>query len=72
MKLTEREKDILRLLCFTDEYISEKLLISTPTVKTHLVNIRKKFTNVKTSSRAAILVESIRQGVIDINEVITK
>ena len=38
-KLSNREKDVLKLICFDNNEIAERLFISIATVKIHLVNI---------------------------------
>lgn len=39
MKLTQRELEVLKLLCLSDKDIAERLIISIRTVKCHVHNI---------------------------------
>ena len=42
MKLTQRELEVLKLLCLSDKDIAERLIISVRTVKCHIHNILNK------------------------------
>mgnify|MGYP003571329972 CR=1 FL=1 len=64
---TDRELEIVKLLCLPNAEISKRLFITPATVQTHIENIRHK---VDSTSRAGILIELIKSGVIDIEEII--
>ena len=66
--LTERELDVLKLLCFKKSEISKKLFISVTTVQTHLINIYDKL---QVHSREQALIKALKTGIITIDEVIT-
>lgn len=70
MKLTKREREILQLLCLSNKEISNRLYISEGTVKTHIYNITIKFS--EQENRCSIVLEAIKQGIITIDEVVTK
>lgn len=70
MKFTKRELEILPLLCMSNKEIGNRLYISEQTVKTHIYNIAFKFP--EQENRCSILLEAIKQGIITIEEVVTK
>ncbi len=65
--LTKRDIEILKYACLTNPEIAKKLIISPTTVATHLGNARMAL---GTSSKAAALIAAVKEGYIDINEVI--
>lgn len=67
-KLTKKELEIVKLLCLENKKIGERLGISRATVQTHIENIRYK---VESISRAGILIELIKAGILKIEEVVT-
>lgn len=69
MKLTKREREILPLLCLPTQKISKILCISKGTVTTHIKNIMFKFP--EQENRFLVVLESVKQGIITIDEVIT-
>lgn len=66
--LTDRQKEILKLACFSNSEIGNRLFIAETTVATHLNAIR---TIIPTTTKAALLIEAIRRGEINIDEVET-
>lgn len=66
-KLSKREIEILKYACLTNPEIAKKLGISPATVAAHLENARMALC---TSSKAATLIAAVKEGYIDINEVI--
>ena len=67
--VTNREKDVLRLLCFPNAEIAKRLFIGKCTVKTHIKRlIDKLFVN----NRTALLIEALKQKVITLDEIITE
>ena len=68
MKFTDRELEIMKYLCLENKEIGEILYITPKTVQTHIVNIRQK---VGASSRASMVVELIKAGILKIEEVVT-
>lgn len=67
-KLTERQKEILKLACFTNREIAKRLFLANTTVGTHFENIRNIL---GVNSKISLLIEGIRQGEINIDEVET-
>jgi DNA-binding NarL/FixJ family response regulator len=68
IKLTNREKELAKYLCLSDLQIAELEHLALTTVKTHVHNI---LVRTATSTRAGALIELIKRGAIDINEVRT-
>lgn len=68
-KLTKKELEIVKLLCLENKKIGERPGISRATVQTHIENIRYK---VESISRAGILIELIKAGIVNIDDVITE
>lgn len=66
MKLTSREREILKLMTFSNQYIAKKLNIQLSTVKAHVHNILLKMDCV---DRANCLVKAIKMGIISVFEV---
>lgn len=66
--LTEREIDVLKLLCFKKSEIAQKLFISVTTVQTHLINIYDKL---HVHSREQALIKALKTGIITVDEVPT-
>lgn len=70
MKLTAREKEILRHACLSYETISNKLNITKSTVRTHFENIRNKYPN--SENRQGCLIEALQEGEIYLEEVVVE
>lgn len=68
MKLTEREKQIISLLCLPTKEIANRLNVSIPTVKTHIINISNKLT---TDNRASIIVKALKEKFIEVEDIVT-
>jgi DNA-binding NarL/FixJ family response regulator len=68
-KFSKREKEIARLLCLTDSEIAKRLSVTPSTIRSHCSTLQRK-TN--TSSKISSLIELIRAGVIEIDEVETR
>lgn len=66
---SQRELEFARLLCLPDPEIARRLIVSTSTAKTHIVKFRQKTC---TSTKAGALIELIRAGIVDIDEVETE
>lgn len=69
MKITEREKDILKLLCLTDDEIAHKLKITKNTVRTHVKSLLNKLCEYK---RINLLINAVKNEIISIEEVYIK
>ena len=73
--LTEREKEILCLSCFTLEEISKKLYITPYTVRNHRNNINAKLAQSLPSTAerrplmATVLITALDLGVITLDEI---
>lgn len=67
MKITEREKEILKLAIFSNKVIAEKLHLSIYTVKTYFNHM---FNNFDCANRTELLFKAIKQGVIKNDEVV--
>lgn len=70
MKLSKREKEILLYSTLPYKEMSKRLCISISTINQHMVNILNH--NPLCSNRHNVLIEAIKQGIIDINDVITE
>lgn len=67
-KLTKREKEILKMLCLPNKTIALKMGIELCTVKTYVRKLTDKFPFAV--SRAAIIIEAIKQNIIRPEEII--
>jgi len=67
-KLSERELNVLKLLCFKRPEIAKKLFISTTTVNAHICHIYEKL---YVHTREQALIKALKKGIITIDEVIT-
>ena len=70
IQISEREKEILLLSTLPYKEMSKRLCVSIPTINTHISHILNK--NPEYTSRHSILIEAIKQGLININDVITE
>lgn len=70
MKLTKREKEILKMLCLPNKSIAKKLNISLSTTKRHINHIFNKLYT--PANRASIVIEALKQNIIKLEEVITE
>ena len=63
-KLTEREKDVLKLLIsgMDNSEIADKLFVSTHTIKAHLENIYEKFS---VNNRVQAVVYALKNDIIN-------
>ena len=66
MTLTQRELEVLKLLCLQDKEIAERLIISIRTVKSHVHNILDKLV---CENRQRALIKALKLKIIDIDEV---
>lgn len=64
--LSAREKEVLRLFCFSYSQIAERLFIQPSSVKTHGFNILEKL---ECKTKTAAVIKAIKEGLIDIEEV---
>lgn len=71
MKLTEREKEVLKMLCLPNKIIAKNLNISLSTTKRHIHNIFNKLCFV-TPNRCAIILFAVKEHIIRLEEVITE
>lgn len=68
MKITQREKDVLKLLYLPNREIADRLCISEGTVKTHIIALAYKLHS--TAGRTHILVRAIKNGIVALDELI--
>lgn len=66
MKLTQRELEVLKLLCLSDKDIAERLIISIRTVKCHVHNILNELV---CENRQKALIKALKLKIINIDEV---
>lgn len=66
MILTEREKDVLKLLCYPRKEIGEKLFISETTVSTHVDVIYQKL-NAHNSAQA--IMSALKKRIVTIKDI---
>ena len=66
MTLTQRELEVLKLLCLTDKEIAKRLIISIRTVKSHVHNILNELL-CENCQRA--LIKALKLKIISIDEV---
>lgn len=66
MTLTQRELEVLRLLCLSDKDIAERLIISIRTVKCHVHNLLNKLV---CGTRQKALIKALKLKIINIDEV---
>ena len=66
MTLTQRELEVLKLLCLTDKEIAKRLIISIKTVKSHVHNILNELL---CENRQRALIKALKLKIISIDEV---
>ena len=66
MTLTQRELEVLKLLCLTDKEIAKRLIISIRTVKSHVHNILNELL---CENRQRALIKALKLKIISIDEV---
>lgn len=59
MHLTKRERQVLRLFCYSNKEIANILTVEESTIKTHVKNILRKF---KTSTKSKALIKALKLG----------
>ena len=64
--LTEREKQVLKLLCLPNSEIAQRLNITARTVKSHVRNI---FNKLVCENRQRALIKALKLKIISIDEV---
>lgn len=64
--ITEKEKQIICLLCYTDQQIAEKLNVKRTTIKTRLLILYNKLT---VFNRTELLYVALKQGIINFSDV---
>ena len=64
--LTEREKQVLKLLCLPNSEIAQRLNITARTVKAH---VRHIFNKLVCETRQKALIKALKLKIIDIDEV---
>lgn len=67
--LTNRQIDVLKLLCFSNLEIAQKLNITPNTVKNYVGDI---FNRLGTDNRQTAQIKAVKLGIISINEIITE
>ena len=65
MKISKREREVLRLICLTNPQIARRLNISIRTVKTY---VRHLFEKLDCENRTEAAIKALKQNVIDIEE----
>ena len=68
MKISNREREVLRLICLTNPQIARRLGISIRTVKTY---VRHLFEKLGCESRTGAAIKAIKEGIIQADEIIT-
>ena len=68
MKISKREREVLRLICLTNPQIAKRLGISIRTVKTY---VRHLFEKLGCESRTEAAIKAIKEGIIQVQEVYT-
>jgi DNA-binding NarL/FixJ family response regulator len=66
-ELTERELDILKMMCLDNPEIAERLIVSLSTVKTHVHAILRKL---GVDSRASALILALKAEIITIDDIV--
>ena len=66
MNITQRELEVLKLLCLSDKDIAERLIISIRTVKCHIHSLLNKLV---CENRQKALIKALKLKIIDIDEV---
>ncbi len=66
MKLTQRELEVLKLLCLSDKDIAKRLIISPRTVKSH---VHKLLDKLVCENRQKALIKALKLKIISIDEV---
>ena len=64
--LTERENDVLKLICkgYTNQEIAKELFITTHTAKAHVASIIKKF---GVDNRTLVVCYAIKHGMVNLD-----
>lgn len=68
-KLTQKELQVLQLLCLSNKEIAQILWLSNGTVKNYIESLLRKFGS---KSRTTILIKALKAGVLTLDEVVTK
>lgn len=68
MKISKREREVLRLIALSNPQIARRLNISLRTVKTY---VRHLFEKLGCESRTGAVVKAIKEGIIQVQEVYT-
>lgn len=68
-KLTQKELQVLQLLCLSNKEIAQILWLSNGTVKNYIESLLRKF---ESKSRTTILIKALKAGVLILDEVVTK
>lgn len=66
MHLTKKEKEVLKKILLSNKDISNDLVITLSTVKTHIFKIMKKL---KSKNRGIALIKAIRLRLLNLDEV---
>ena len=64
--LTEREKQVLKLLCLPNSEIAQRLCITAITVKSH---VRHIFNKLVCENRQKALIKALKLGVVTLNDI---
>lgn len=67
MAISDREKQILCLLCFTNKEIGKRLFVSENTVKAHIKNLKEKLFQ---NNRKSMMIKALKEKVIDIEQIV--
>lgn len=67
--LTNRQIEVIKLLCFSNYEIARKLRITPNTVKNYVGDI---FNKLGTDNRQTAQIKAVKLGIISINEIITE
>ena len=70
MTLTQRELEVLKLLCLSDKDIAKRLIISIRTVKCHVHNILNELV-CENRQKAEAIAKAIKKEIIQAQEVHT-
>lgn len=67
--LTNRQIDVIKLLCFSNLEIAERLHIAPNTVKNYVGDI---FNRLGTENRQSAQIKAVKLGIIKLDEIITE
>lgn len=68
--ISQREKEILKMLCLPNQIIAHRLNISLYTVKTYIKNLLIKLPDAK--NRRSLIIQGLKNKIIELGDLVTE